>query len=78
MPESCDLQYILSYMVLNNVNIVVMEATSMGLKMGRLSNCNVDVAVFTNISPEHLDDHGSYEDYIESKSFCLLSLRCQL
>jgi UDP-N-acetylmuramyl tripeptide synthase len=44
-----------------------MEVSSMGLKMGRVSACDFDIGVFTNVSPEHLDDHGTMEDYKASK-----------
>jgi len=39
----------------------------MGLKTERVNACGFDVGVFTNLSPEHLDDHGTMEDYKASK-----------
>jgi UDP-N-acetylmuramoyl-L-alanyl-D-glutamate--2,6-diaminopimelate ligase len=66
-PDCVELGEIMSRMAAAGVSAVVMEVTSMGLKMGRVSSCDFDVAVFTNLSPEHLDDHGSMEDYKASK-----------
>ena len=66
-PESLDIQYIVDLMVRDGVQIVVMETSSMGLKLGRLDHCAIDVGVFTNLSHDHLDDHGTFEDYRMSK-----------
>jgi UDP-N-acetylmuramoyl-L-alanyl-D-glutamate--2,6-diaminopimelate ligase len=66
-PDCVELGEIMSRMADAGVDDLVMEATSMGLKAGRVSSCDFDVAVFTNLSPEHLDDHGSMEDYKASK-----------
>jgi UDP-N-acetylmuramoyl-L-alanyl-D-glutamate--2,6-diaminopimelate ligase len=46
----------------------VLEATSHSLALRKLRNCHVDIAVFTNISPEHLDFHGSLQGYLEAKA----------
>lgn len=51
----------------SNINTVVMEATSHGLKENRLSEFKVNIAAFTNLTPDHLDFHGSMEDYRKSK-----------
>jgi UDP-N-acetylmuramoyl-L-alanyl-D-glutamate--2,6-diaminopimelate ligase len=45
----------------------VMEATSMASVKGRLEGTRFVVLVFTNLSQDHLDFHGSMEDYFESK-----------
>ncbi|MDR1496572.1 MAG: UDP-N-acetylmuramoyl-L-alanyl-D-glutamate--2,6-diaminopimelate ligase [Clostridiales Family XIII bacterium] len=66
-PDCVELGDIMSRMADRGVDYLVMEATSMGLKMGRVGSCDFDVAVFTNLSPEHLDDHGGMEDYKASK-----------
>jgi UDP-N-acetylmuramoyl-L-alanyl-D-glutamate--2,6-diaminopimelate ligase len=46
----------------------VLEATSHSLALNKLRGCEVDVAVFTNLSPEHLDFHGNLQKYLEAKS----------
>lgn len=66
-PESCDVQRFLADMVHNNCQACVMEASSHGLSQGRLNGCLFDNAVFTNITPEHLDYHGDVESYFEAK-----------
>jgi UDP-N-acetylmuramoyl-L-alanyl-D-glutamate--2,6-diaminopimelate ligase len=45
----------------------VLEATSHALALRKLRGCEVDIAVFTNLSPEHLDFHGTLQSYLESK-----------
>lgn len=46
----------------------VMEVTSQGLDMGRVLGCNFRTAVFTNLTQDHLDYHGTMEKYLEAKS----------
>jgi UDP-N-acetylmuramoyl-L-alanyl-D-glutamate--2,6-diaminopimelate ligase len=46
---------------------LIMETTSMGLKTGRVNALTFDVGVFTNLASDHLDDHGTQEDYRASK-----------
>lgn len=45
----------------------VIEATSHGLALHRVDECEFDVAVFTNLSRDHMDFHGSVEDYMAAK-----------
>ncbi len=45
----------------------VLEATSHALALRKLRGCDVDIAVFTNLSPEHLDFHGTLQAYLEAK-----------
>ncbi|HEV2011003.1 MAG TPA: UDP-N-acetylmuramoyl-L-alanyl-D-glutamate--2,6-diaminopimelate ligase [Candidatus Limnocylindria bacterium] len=45
----------------------VLEATSHALALRKIRGINVDVAVFTNLSPEHLDFHGTLQAYLEVK-----------
>ena len=46
---------------------VVMEVSSHALAQGRVEPLAFDLAVFTNLSPEHLDYHGSMEAYFAAK-----------
>lgn len=49
------------------VNLVVLEASSIGLDQGRLDGVAIDVAGFTNLSHDHLDYHGTWQHYGDSK-----------
>ena len=42
---------------------VVLEASSIGLQKHRLDYCDIDAGVFLNVTEDHIDDHGSYENY---------------
>lgn len=66
-PESLDLQRILSDMLANGVTHVVMEASSHAIFLNRIDACWMDVAVFTNLTQDHLDLHGNMEDYWQIK-----------
>ncbi|HPI98698.1 MAG TPA: UDP-N-acetylmuramoyl-L-alanyl-D-glutamate--2,6-diaminopimelate ligase, partial [Synergistales bacterium] len=67
-PESPTIQQWLSRMVHNRSSCCVMETSSHGLVQGRLNGCLFDCAVFTNLTPEHLDYHGTIKNYFEAKS----------
>ena len=67
-PDPKFLYGILREMKLCGVTHVVMEASSHALSQEKLTPLSVDVAVFTGLSPEHLDYHGTMEDYLSAKS----------
>ncbi len=66
-PESLDLQRILWEMVKEGVSHVVMEVSSHGLDLDRVSGCDINGAVFTNLTQDHLDYHSTLENYFASK-----------
>ncbi|MEV7459750.1 UDP-N-acetylmuramoyl-L-alanyl-D-glutamate--2,6-diaminopimelate ligase [Streptomyces rubiginosohelvolus] len=66
-PESPDLQYLLGHMRDRACGSVVLEATSMGLLTHRLDRTFIDVGVFTNLTQDHLDNHGTMENYRDAK-----------
>ncbi|MFZ3561314.1 UDP-N-acetylmuramoyl-L-alanyl-D-glutamate--2,6-diaminopimelate ligase [Streptomyces sp. BH055] len=66
-PESPDFQYLLGCMRDRGVATVVLEATSMGLLTHRLDHSFIDIGVFTNLTQDHLDDHGTMENYRDAK-----------
>ena len=66
-PESADLQAILRQMVDGGVTHVVMEVSSHALELGRVDGCRFDLAVYTNLSHDHLDFHETMEKYWQSK-----------
>lgn len=66
-PESPDFQYLLGRMRDRGVKSVVLEATSMGLLTHRVDHAFLDIGVFTNLTQDHLDDHGTMENYRDAK-----------
>jgi UDP-N-acetylmuramoyl-L-alanyl-D-glutamate--2,6-diaminopimelate ligase len=66
-PEAPDVQRYLSRMVAAGMTHVVLESTSHGLAQHRVTGCEFDIAVVTNITHEHLDFHGTYEGYRYAK-----------
>jgi UDP-N-acetylmuramoyl-L-alanyl-D-glutamate--2,6-diaminopimelate ligase len=67
-PGAPQLQAILAEMRARGVTHVVVEMTSHGLAQGRLNGVEVDIAVVTNITHEHLDYHGTWENYRDAKA----------
>lgn len=67
-PEAPDLQSMLSAMQSHSVDVVAMEVASHALVHGRVNGCLFDAAVFTNLTQDHLDFHGSMESYFEAKA----------
>ncbi len=73
-PEAPDVQRYLSRMLSSGLTHVVLEATSHGLAQHRVTACDFDLAVVTNITHEHLDYHKTYEAYREAKGSLFTSL----
>ncbi len=73
-PEASDLQRILAQMRREGVTHVIMEVSSHGLHRGRLEGCLFDVGVFTNLTQDHLDYHGTLEDYFAAKKLLFTRL----
>lgn len=67
-PESADLQKLLGDMVKEDVTAAVMEVSSHALSLNRVAGCEYDVAVFTNLTQDHLDFHRDMEDYMNAKA----------
>jgi UDP-N-acetylmuramoyl-L-alanyl-D-glutamate--2,6-diaminopimelate ligase len=67
-PEAIDLQAFLHVCVSNDVTHVVMEVSSHALDQNRVSGVLFDVAIFTNISRDHLDYHKTDEAYFAAKA----------
>ncbi len=66
-PESPDLQYLLGEMVAGDCRGAVMEVSSHGLAQKRAAGVSFDVGVFTNLTQDHLDYHGTMDSYFASK-----------
>lgn len=67
-PDSPDLQQMLARMRQAGVKICVLEVTSHGLAQHRVTACEFDAAIVTNITHEHLDIHGTLEAYRAAKT----------
>jgi UDP-N-acetylmuramoyl-L-alanyl-D-glutamate--2,6-diaminopimelate ligase len=67
-PEAPDLQRLLHRMVESGVRAVAMEASSHGLDQRRVDGTRFACAIFTNLSQDHLDYHGTMERYFEAKA----------
>ncbi len=67
-PDAKRLNQLLSEMVNNNVQAVAMEVSSHALELGRVWGIDFDIAVFTNLTRDHLDFHKTMSDYFKSKS----------
>ncbi|HEX9061238.1 MAG TPA: UDP-N-acetylmuramoyl-L-alanyl-D-glutamate--2,6-diaminopimelate ligase [Clostridia bacterium] len=66
-PESKDLQSLFNQMCEKNVDSVVMEVSSHALELHRVSCSDFDIGIFTNLSRDHLDFHGNFENYLNAK-----------
>jgi len=67
-PEAADLQALLAVMAERGVTAAAMEVSSHALALGRVAGTSYDVAIFTNLSQDHLDFHGSLEEYFAAKA----------
>ena len=67
-PEALDLQALLARMRDAGCKAGVMEVSSHAISQGRISGLEFDAAVFTNLTQDHLDFHGSLEAYFEAKA----------
>lgn len=67
-PEAADLQRALSEAVVRGSKAAVVEVSSHGLAQHRVDGCRFRVAAFTNLSHDHLDYHGSMDDYFGAKA----------
>ena len=67
-PEAPDLQALFAVMAERGVTAAAMEVSSHSLALGRVGGTSFDVAVFTNLSQDHLDFHPDLEDYFRVKA----------
>ncbi len=66
-PESLDLQRCLSEMVYNKMHYAVLEVSSHALSLKRIEGCSFKAAAFTNFTQDHLDFHGTMDEYFKAK-----------
>ncbi len=67
-PEATELQPMLGALAAEGGTAATLECSSHALWLERLAGCAFDVAVFLNLSRDHLDDHGTMEEYFEEKA----------
>lgn len=67
-PDAVLIQKLMAKMLHNGTEAVVMEASSHGLALGRCNEVDFDIAVFTNLTRDHMDFHESEEDYRNAKA----------
>ena len=73
-PDAHDVQRYLAKMVDAGLTHVVLETTSHGWSQYRVDACEFDIGVVTNITHEHMDEHGNYESYRAAKARLFSSL----
>ncbi len=66
-PESKDLQEMMSTMVLDGVDCIIMEVSSHALSLQRVDDIHFDCGIFTNLTRDHLDYHITFNDYFMAK-----------
>ncbi len=66
-PAALELQQLLAKMVVGGCTTAVMEVSSHALAQDRTTGCEYDVAVFSNLTQDHLDFHKSMEEYFQAK-----------
>ena len=71
-PESVDLFRMLRLMADARVDLVVMEVSSHSLDQYRVHGIKFDVALFTNLTQDHLDYHKTFENYLAAKKAAVL------
>jgi len=67
-PEAIEVQKLLGDMVAEGVSLAVMEVSSHAMDLGRVSGCEFDAGIFTNLTQDHLDYHKTMADYLHAKS----------
>ena len=67
-PEADRVQEVLAEMVADGVETAILEVSSHALALDRVRGCEFDLAIFTNLSPEHLNFHGTMDEYAQAKA----------
>ena len=67
-PDALQIQGLLARMAEAGTQVAILETTSHGLAQHRVTGTAYDVAVVTNVTREHLDEHGTWEQYLDAKA----------
>lgn len=73
-PEAPEIQDLLHQMVKAKVQYAVLESTSHGLALHRVDNCAYDIVIFTNLTRDHLEFHGTLDNYRQAKGLLFEAL----
>ncbi|GJL53769.1 MAG: UDP-N-acetylmuramoyl-L-alanyl-D-glutamate--2,6-diaminopimelate ligase [Nitrospirales bacterium] len=73
-PGAVQLQALLGNMTQAGLDAAILEVSSHALALGRVAGCEFDVAVFTNLTQDHLDFHSDMESYFEAKQLLFTEL----
>ncbi len=74
-PEAIEIQALLNEMLAEGVSLVAMEVSSHALDLGRVSGCEFDAGIFTNLTQDHLDYHKTMGEYLKAKSRLFTELK---
>ncbi|MDQ5950135.1 MAG: hypothetical protein QG585_75 [Patescibacteria group bacterium] len=74
MPGRFTVQKSLRKMLNQGCKVAIVETTSQGLVQFRHIGINYDVAIFTNLTPEHIDSHKTFENYKQAKGILFKTL----
>lgn len=77
-PDALELQGTLREMLDAGVKDVSVEVTSIALENNRVDNCNFNIGVFTNLTQDHLDEHGDMIQYKNAKLKLFKMCRCSV
>ncbi|MBC8214588.1 MAG: UDP-N-acetylmuramoyl-L-alanyl-D-glutamate--2,6-diaminopimelate ligase [Candidatus Marinimicrobia bacterium] len=66
-PESVEVQQLLRTLKLGGIQHAIMEISSHALSLHRVDDVDVDIAIFTNLTQDHLDFHQNIENYFQAK-----------
>ncbi|KOX07276.1 UDP-N-acetylmuramoyl-L-alanyl-D-glutamate--2,6-diaminopimelate ligase [Nocardiopsis sp. NRRL B-16309] len=77
-PEATDLHGLFAVMRERGVTAAAMEVSSHALALGRVGGTRYDVAIFTNLSQDHLDFHSDLRDYFETKARLFSAEYCDI
>ena len=73
-PQSIDLYKMMAEMVKSNIKYLIMEVSSHSIALGRIYGIEFDIAVFTNLTQDHLDFHKNMNNYFNAKKMLFTSL----
>ena len=73
-PDSIVLQSVFHEMVEEKIDTAIMEVSSHALVQGRVNGCDYDIAVFTNLTQDHLDYHHTMDEYKRAKGLLFSKL----
>lgn len=74
-PDTISIHSTLAGMVSAGCKACAMEVSSHGLELGRVDSVDFDIAIFTNLTHDHLDFHGTFENYKQAKQKLFKNLK---